>query len=172
MIFLWFSRLGQKLPFILQNGSQNCILSVRMNVSRKSKTSEWFQNFYHFRTSTENFSVFWQNFSTELSKQPSTCPERTSEKKTIWRLFQFCIICGQVAFFWFLARIFRILLKMWFGCPEECLQKFLSAENFFFYPFLILSRNCLTSDLVFFRRKYRKCILSSRRKIMDFPGTF
>ena len=150
MIFLWFSPLGDKLPFIFQNGSQNCILSVRMKVSRKSKSSDWFQNFYHFRSSSESFSDFWQNFSTDLSKQPSTCPERTSEKKTIWRLFQFGIICAHVAFFWFLAKGFQLLSKMWFGCPDECLQNILFAENFFFYPFLILSRNFFDSGLVFF----------------------
>ena len=62
MIFLWFPTFGVKLPFILQKGSQNCILGVRMYVSRKSKSSDCFQNFYQFRTSSENFSDFLAKF--------------------------------------------------------------------------------------------------------------
>ena len=145
MIFLSFSPLGNKLPFILQNGSQNYILNVRMNVFGKRKSLDWYQNFYHFRTSSENFSVFWQNFPTELSKQPSTCPERTSEKKTIWRMFQFCIICGHVAFFGFWPKVFSFCQKCGLGVQKNvsknfCLQKFFSFITFglcvgFFFDF-------------------------------------
>ena len=98
MILLWFSALGKKLPFVWQIGSQNCLLGVRMNVSRKCKSSECFQNFYQFRTSSENFSGFWQKFSAELSNSLLLVQSELL-RRTIWRLFQFCIICGHWAFF-------------------------------------------------------------------------
>ena len=121
-----------------------------MNVSRKSKSSEWFWNFYQFRTSSENFSDFWQNFSAELSKQPSNRPEWIFEKKTIWRLFQFCIICGHWAnFFGFWPKIFTFRQKCGLSV-QKIVSKFFLQKVLFFYHFLTLSRIFLTSGLVFF----------------------
>ena len=112
-----------------------------MNVSRKKKSLERFQIFYQFRTSSENFLDFWQRFSAELSKQPSTRPERTFEKKIIWRLFQFVIICGNWAFFFgFWTKFFTFCHYCGFGVHKNVSKIFLQ-QVFFFYHFLTLSRN-------------------------------
>ena len=133
MILFWFSHLVEKLPSILQNGSQNCFLGVRMNVSTKSKPLERLQSFYQFRTSSENFLDFWQRFSADLSKQPCTRPERTFEKKKSEGCFNLLSFAEIEHFFWFLAKVFHLLSIMRFRCPQERVQ------NFFAATFLLLS---------------------------------
>ena len=170
MILFWFSPLGKKLPIILQNGCQNWFLGVQMNVSRKSKSLERFIN-SGLRAKT--FRTFGKMFPQSYQNSLLLVQSEFSRKKLSEGYLNFVTFEDIEPFFWLLAKVFHLLSKVQFGCPEERFQKNLSAENFFFYHFWTLSRKFFDFWPSFFWRDYQKSILSSRREIsMIFPGTF
>ena len=79
------------------------------------------------------FWTFGKDFRRSYQNSLVLVQSELLRKKNIWRLFQFGIICGNWAFFWFLAKVFHLLSIMRFGCPQERVQIFFAAT------FLLLS---------------------------------
>ena len=173
MIFLWFSTLGEKLPFILHNGSQNCILSVRMNVSGKSKSSERFLKFLTFPDFDRKLFGLLAKFFDRVIKTAFYMSRANFWEKNYLKVFSILYHLWTSSIFLVFGQKFQDFVKNVVWVSRKMSPKIFVCRKDFFKPFWFWTGIFLFSGLVFFRRNYRKCILNSRRKIfMVFPGTF
>ena len=143
MILFWFSPLGEKLPSILQNGSQNCFLGVRMNVSRKKNLWKDFKIFINSELRAKNFWTFGKSFRQTYPYQNSLLLVQSEllRKKYL-----------KVVSIWYHLRklsifVFGFWPKFFTFCQycdldvHKNVSNFFLQQVFFFYHFLALSRN-------------------------------
>ena len=150
MILLWFSPLGEKLPIILLNGSQNRFLGVQMNVSMKKFLWKDFKNFINSGLRAKTFRTFGIIFPQSYQNSLLLDQSEVLRKKLSEGCCNFVSFADIEHFFGFWLEIFSFCQKCGLGVQKNVSKNFCLQKIFSFITFGLWKGIFLTSGLVFF----------------------